>query len=383
MSTEKELACLPQDGTTVLGEDVLDAIRAFLKRFCVFPSEAALDAVTLWIAHTHAISHFFSTPRLALLSPEPSSGKTRVLELLAVVSAHSLFTVTVSAAAIFRSLKKGPLTLLVDEIDTVWGAMACSESNERLRAVINAGYRSGATVGRCVGSAHDVQQFPVFCAVAMAGIGNLPETVMSRSIVIRMRRRVPSETIEAFRPRIHESEGHYLRDQLSIWMIAAGPAIGAATPHLPDGVTDRAADIWEPMIAIADHAGGQWPARARAAALAMAGAGVERPVTLGVRLLTDLRTVFGDAVALPTATLIERLKHPETWGLEADTPWGDLYGVGLESRRLAVLLRPYGVRPQKVTVNGANLQGYRRESLSDAWQRYVPVPPAPVAEGTE
>ncbi|MER5862081.1 DUF3631 domain-containing protein [Kitasatospora sp. NPDC002040] len=72
---------------------------------------------------------------------------------------------------------------------------------------------------------------------------------MSRSIVIRMRRRAPNETVEPFRERINEPEGHVLRDRLADWAESVRELVDGAWPEMPDGVTDRPADVWEPLLA--------------------------------------------------------------------------------------------------------------------------------------
>ena len=165
------------------GPAVLTHVRGFIKRFCSFPDEHALTAVTLWAAHAHMARHFHTTPRLALISPEPGSGKTRVLEVLDLLVSKSMFCLSASPAAIFRTLAKGPITLLVDECDTIFTRRGRDDANEDLCALLNSGYKRGATIPRCVGPKHDVQNFSVYCATALAGIGDLPDTIMTRSVV--------------------------------------------------------------------------------------------------------------------------------------------------------------------------------------------------------
>ena len=133
-------------------------------------------------------------------------------------------------------------------------------------ALLNAGYKRGATIPRCVGADYEVVDFPVFCPVALAGLGSLPETILSRSIIIRMRRRAPHEQVESFRYRVEEPIAIPLKERLVAWAELVGPDAGDAWPELPDGLTDRPAEIWEPLIAIADAAGGEWPETAREAA---------------------------------------------------------------------------------------------------------------------
>ncbi|WP_425408090.1 DUF3631 domain-containing protein [Hyphococcus sp.] len=354
---------------------LLDDVSSFISRFCAFPDEHCLVAVTLWAAHTHMSEHFHTTPRLAMLSPEPGSGKTRVLEVLDLTVRRSLFCLNASPAAIFRTLSKEPVTILADECDAIFSKRGKEDSNEELRAVFNAGYKRGAKIPRCVGPKHDVEYFDVFAPVALAGLGDLPDTIMSRAVIIRMRRRNRFEKVEPFRNREHGPEGETLRDELETWGKEVGEQVGASWPELPSGIEDRPAEIWEPLIAVADAAGGDWPELARNACLALSKVALDRKVSLGVRLLGDMRTVFGDAIALHTKTIIERLCNPEKYGLAADAPWAELHGKPITTRTLAGMLKKYGVESKKVKVEGVSLQGYRREPLHDAWERYLSPSP--------
>lgn len=349
------------------GAELLDDVRAFIGRFVAFPSDAALVAVTLWAGMTYMVEHLHATPRLALLSPEPGSGKTRVLEVLALLVRLPMLALNASPAAIFRTLALEPRTLLFDEVDAIWSKRGKDgDSNEDLRALLNSGYRRGATIPRCVGPRHEVQNFAVYAAAALAGLGDLPDTLMSRSIIIRMRRRLRSERVESFRLRVHEPQAQPLAERLKAWGEAVGPQVGAAWPNLPPGVEDRAAELWEPLIAVADAAGGHWGETVRAACTELLKVAEERDVSLGVRLLIDLRTVFGEAEAMTTTAVLEELQRLD------EAPWGDLYGKPLQARNLARMLKQYEVKSTKVKVDGRALQGYRREDLWEAWERYAP-----------
>ncbi len=358
------------------GAKLLDEVHDFLSRFVAFPSPAALHAAALWAGHAHLAQHFHLTPRLALLSPEPGSGKTRALEVLETLVPRPMFSFSASPAAIFRTLALEPRTLLFDEVDTVFTRKGKDDGNEDLRALLNMGYRRGASIPRCVGPRHEVQHFAVFAPAALAGLGDLPDTIMTRSIIIRMRRRAPGEHIEQFRSRMHEPQGAVLRDRLAVWAEGVGPDVGEAWPEMPDGVVDREAEVWEPLLAIADVAAGHWPQTARSACLELLKVASNREVSLGVRLLGDLRDVFGASDAMSTADILEALN-----GLD-EAPWGDLYGKPLEARTLARMVKRYGVTSTKVKVDGRALQGYRREDLWDSWQRYL-APVTAEAEPTE
>ena len=135
---------------------------------------------------------------------------------------------------------------------------------------------------------------------------------------------------------------------------------------MPPGIEDRPADVWEALLAVADAAGGTWPRKARAAAVALVAASKIATPTLGVRLLTDLRQIFGQADALPTEQILKAL------GAMEEAPWGDLRGKPIDSRRLANLLRPYGVESKTIRVGTCTPRGYTRVDLHDPWSRYLP-----------
>lgn len=361
-----EYACDTRKASAALeGSRLLDKVEDHIGHYVAFPGEHERVAATLWTAHAHALDAFDSTPRLAALSPEPGSGKTRLLEVLDTLTPEPMHVLSASTAAVFRTIATSRPTLLLDEVDSIFGRYGKDENNEDLRALLNAGHRNGATIPRCTGPLHEVRKFPVFAAVALAGLGDLPVTLLSRSVVIRMRRRAPHEHVAPFRIRHDVPLGHRLRDQLAAWAQEVADNL-RAVPVMPAGVEDRPADVWEPLVAVADAAGGSWPARAREACSALASSGLSREASLGVRLLTDLRDVFGDEDKMATATILEQLHAIE------EAPWGNLHGTPLDARGLSWRLGAYQVSSTKVRLGDRSLQGYRREDLWDAWERYCP-----------
>ena len=374
---EGETVIDPKDGAVLL-----DDVEKFLARFVAYPSAAARVATALFVAHAHLIDRFESTPRLATLSPEAGSGKTRNLEVMEALVPRPVHAVNVTPAYLFRKVgdPAGPPTILFDEIDTVFGAKA--KDNEDLRGLLNAGHRKGATAGRCVvrGRTIETEELPAYAAVAIAGLGDLPDTVMSRSIVIRMRRRTPDEQVEPWRRRVHEKEGHELRDRLADWALRVGDDVEKSWPEMPDGVSDRAADVWEPLLAVADAAGGDWPVRARVAAVTLVTASAERPATLGVRLLTDLRLLFLKRTQDGAPVVPEHYEHDHLKTEDVikglcdlpESPWADLRGKPIDATRLSRYLKQYGVGPKPIRVGADVARGYKREDLHDPWSRYLP-----------
>ncbi|MDP3089634.1 MAG: DUF3631 domain-containing protein [Nitrospira sp.] len=348
------------------GRHIFDEVYAYLGKFVSYPSEAAHVAHALWIVHTHLMDASESTPRLAFLSPEPGSGKTRALEITETLVPRPVEAINATPAYLFRKISDpaGRPTILFDEIDTVFGPRA--REHEEIRGVINAGHRRGAMAGRCVIKGKEIltEELPAFSAVAMAGLGNLPDTILTRSIIIRMRRRAPGEHVEPYRRRIHSPEGYRLRDRLASWAAEHEAALNLC-PAMPEGITDRNADVWESLLSIADEVGGIWPDRARVSAVTLVTDAMGAPPSLGVRLLKDLRTVFGDRECASTNDLLAGLIDVE------DSPWGDLKGKPLDGRRLAKLLRPYDITPKPIRIETSVFKGYTRADLHDAWTRYL------------
>jgi hypothetical protein len=349
------------------GAELLDAVYDFIGRFVAYPSEAAHVAHSLWIAHCWFMETWESTPRIAFLSPEPGSGKSRALEVTEPLVPRPVHAVNTTPAYLFRKVsdEAGPPTILYDEIDTLFGPKA--KDNEDVRGMLNAGHRRGAVAGRCVvkGKTVVTEELPAYCAVALAGLDDLPDTIRTRSVIIRMRRRAPGERVEPWRHRVNGPQATPIADNLADWSASSAELI--SWPDMPNSIEDRNADVWEPLLAVADLAGGHWPKRACEAAVTLvSAAAVDDRQSLGIQLLADLRTVFGDVEVMATEAILDQLHKLE------ESPWGDLRGKPLDARGLAGRLRRYEVKPQTVRLDGEHTaKGYRREDLANLWSRYL------------
>jgi hypothetical protein len=357
------------------GAGLLAELHAALCRYVVLPSPDAADAVTLWIAASHAQPAWEHAPCLAVVSPLKRCGKSRLLDVVAETCWAPLITVNATIAAVVRSIGQDPPSLLVDEADTLWGTRKQADNNEDLRGLLNAGHQRNRPMLRWDVTTRTAEHLDTFAMAMLAAIGELPDTIMDRAVVIRMRRRAPGEQVDPYRTRRDAPPLNQLRDRLTAWAREHLGELHHAAPVMP--LEDRAADTWEPLVAIADLAGGDWPARARTAATAMTAAEAdhEEDTSAGVRLLGDLREVFdqADAEALYSTTILERLHKLD------EAPWADWYGHLLRPRELAKLLRPYDLRPRTVREGGTGrpLKGYARADLHDAWRRYLPPPAHP------
>jgi hypothetical protein len=347
---------------SVDGADLLDAVSEFFARHLILPAGAA-DLLGAWTIHTHCHESARHTPRLAITSPEKQCGKTTVLDLLALVVSKPLATANVTAAAVFRTVEAFAPTLLVDEADTFLG------ENEGLRGVLNAGHKRGGQVLRCVGDDAEPRTFAAFAPAAIASIGALPGTIADRSIAVVMRRATRMERPQPIR-RATEAEGAELARKAARFAADHAAVLQDLEPALPDGMTNRVADNWRILFAIAEVAGGAWPSRlARAAeALANADDGREGP---GVGLLRDVRTVFETTgvARLPTAEIVGHLVAME------DRPWPEIKdGKALSTTRFTRMLKPFGIFRQQWRVEKTDFRqwGFYAKDFSDAFARYLP-----------
>jgi hypothetical protein len=352
--------------TTDEGAVLLDLLHTALTTYVILPSPEAADAVTLWIAATHAQPAWAHAPRLVIRGPEKRCGKSRLLDIVEATCHNPLITVNASPAAVYRSITDDPPTMLVDEADTIFGPKA--DGNEDLRGLLNAGHQRNRPAVRYEAASNRVITIPTFCMAALAGIGAMPDTIEDRAVVVRMRRKAPGEKAAPYRHRRDRPGLQTLTEQLAEWMRADLTTLERAEPAMP--VEDRAADTWEPLVVVADYAGGRWPERARTAVLTLTAEAAENgQISTRVRLLADCRTAFDTDTALATAVLLDRLKA------DPDAPWLDYGPAGLTAAKLGALLREYDIRSANIRFpDGAQAKGYQRADFADAWTRYCPVP---------
>lgn len=368
----------PIDGSLA---EALDAVLAHLRRFVSFSDPAQPIAVALWVAHTHVYDRGETSPILWIRSAAPQSGKTRLIETIEHLVQRPWKDMRPSEAVLYRRTHRDHPTLLLDEVDAVFKDK--SNQFEGLRAFLNAGNRRGVTVSRWNQARNDLDSFEVFTPKAIAGLGSVPDTVATRAIPVVMQRRSKAERIERLRERKARELGAPLRDALAAH-VRTIEALHLPDEALPDELGDRQQDSWEPLLAIADAAGGQWPEQARKAAIALhVGTDTTDEQDYGIRLLADTRVIFTTSTEpwLKTTNLIDELVKFD------ESPWGDLRGRALSSTYLAKLLRPFGIKPKHKRVGTETQRGYVVDDFADAWLRYLPtypdLPGTPDTHGTQ
>lgn len=348
----------PVDGRVLLAE-----LTAAIRKHVVV-EEGAAEAVALWVLHAYTLDAFVCSPRLGITSPEKGCGKSTLLDVVSKLVPRALPTCNVTPAAIFRTIEAVQPTLLIDEADTF-----LTEDASELRGILNSGHRRIGAVTRLVGDDHEPRMFSTWAATAIAAIGRLPDTLEDRSVPIRLRRRRPDEPVEPLRidrtPHLDR-----LARMAARWAADTFEQLRDADPVLPASITNRAADNWRPLIAIADAIGGDWPERARQVALALT-AGQDGQSSMKAMLLEDIRVVLsrGKLDRISSAHLVSAL-------VELDgRPWAEWrHGKPLTPNALARLLTPFGVTPMTIRLSASRTaKGYMRIAFGDAFARYLPA----------
>lgn len=342
----------PVDGAALLA-----AIVGFIRQYLNAP-DAIYRAMSLWAVHTYAVEAAWYTPYLWVTSPSGTCAKTLLLDLLEVLAARARKQDAISPASLARIAHAEHPTFLLDELDGV--LKVGGEKAENLRTLLHAGFKRGARCTLCVGDDHEPRDFDVYGPKALAGIGRLWLTVQSRSIPLRMQRATKAELAKLKRVRGDRlsSEAAPLRSQALRWAADHLEGLRAADPVVPPALGAREADIWRPLLAIADAAGETWPDWARAAAVLLhkvnAADAEDGPVT--ELLLGDLRDHFGASLAAEDGYLRMAEILPVLHALE-DRPWG-LWRTGkgdekpITSHAVGRLLRGYGLAPEQMKVSG-------------------------------
>lgn len=347
---------------------VLDRSVDFMNRYLVLPNQECFDALALWAAATHLITDSWPAifPPLIVTSPEKRSGKTRVLDVLEGQVAQVWRIGAAPTAAILYRVQ-GRVTCFIDEADRVF----CQpQDNGPLIAIIDDGWRRDSIVYRCSENG-DVTEFPAFAPRVLCGIdaSRWPDTIVDRAILLTLTRKRRDQPVERWQHKTSKNRRTSYAEAIEIGeAMAELAALGETAedievPGLIE-LDDRANDGWDALRQVAAVAGGDWPARARRAAIVLSADRSDED-TLKVTLLRDIAQVFAGRPQVATAELIERLAAIE------ESPWASIGRHGLDASYLARMLKPFGVKSQTIRTGETTCKGYKADDLAPVLEAYV------------
>lgn len=350
------------------GNALLDQLVAVMKRFVILPKWAP-ETLALWTLHTYAFQLRDVSTYIGLESPEKRCGKTTLLTLLSELVNRPIVAANISSPAFFRLIEETRPTLLIDEADTLL------QGNDELRGILNAGYNrktayvvrvanlpwtrhKSKTISATPAADHSASRtsqdgtrlarFSCWCPKVIAAIGRLPETLADRCIVIGMQRKALRDECE----RIRNLDGSPLRRQCRRFVLDQSDVIAHARPQIPRALNDRAADIWEPLFALADIACGPWPDLARQAAEAS---------TANTHEINPIGSLFADIMVIFLGKTVQKIYSHELvaeLAYHEDRPWQEaLKGKAPTELWLAQQFRPYGIRPKTIWIGNRCSKG--------------------------
>jgi len=271
-----------------------------------------------------------------------------------------------------------PPTLLIDEVDTVWNGSKNSDASEALRAIVNSGYRQGATYGvvdevvRTIDGkqlkSKEPVDFEVFAPLTYAGKGDrAPKSVKSRSIEIRLQKRMTSEPIEDFQTKSVKFEANELGEWLGNWADAKRQEIEWENVILPIGVQDRDRELLLPLYAVARLAG--WEEEFMEIASTFTSERQNEEMPNERKILSDCLDVFhlqGSSDRITSKELIKGLNALEEgdykhWNRER----------GINDKNLSKTLRLYQIESTQIRFGEKSLKGYYRQPFEVAVSRYL------------
>jgi len=349
---------------TVEGQVIANEIQSLIKKHVVLPKHQT-TILTLWVFGSYCIDAFGIFPKLLITSPDKRCGKTTVLSVLRSIVNKALVASNVTSSAIFRSIELWQPTLLIDEGDTF-----INNDNEDLRGIINSGHtRDTAYILRTEGDSSNrrPKQFSTWTPMTISMIKNPPDTILDRSVVIKLRRKLASEHITKWNYD-NFSKFESLRQRLKRWSDDNFELLKNCEPNIPNNDNDRAIDNWLPLFSVASLISAEWLTNVEEAFKSLNSSNDGDNENISTMLLIDIKKIFAetDSDKIYSSDLVAKLVEME------DRPWSEYRrGKPITSNTLARLLKPFGIKSQQVWI-GQNKQGYHISDFDDAFSRYIP-----------
>ena len=340
-------------------DTLANGMATLIRSHCVMTDHEA-DTAVLWVVSSYLINAFEIFPKLSLISPEKRCGKSTAMRAVSSMCKDGLLTSNTSSAAIYRLTENYALTLFIDEADTL-----LKSGNPELVGLINSSHnKSSSDILRCSGEDHTPKAYSTWMPMVLASIGELPSTIMDRSIVINLRRMKASENVVRI-PGNFNDACQIIRRQLLSWCESHFRAIESSPVEPPRIGNDRATDNWLPLFTVAGQIGKSWPTKCEAAYATLT---TVSELEESTQLLADLSRILSEYPdqRIYSEELIHKLCEDDTG------PWLTCnYGKRITASHMAKLLRPYSIKPKCFRVGSNTRRGYEKFQFGDVFERYL------------
>lgn len=342
---------------------MVDQIKKQIGYYCILPDNYLVPLVT-WIIGTYCFNSFRIFPKLCIYSPQKRCGKSTLMEVIDALSHSALMASNVSPAVIYRIIESYQPTLLLDEADT-W--LVGRNVNDEMRGIINSGHtKTTARVLRCEGDKSEPKAYSTWSPMAIGMIGKPPPTIVDRSIMVSMRRKLKNETVFKL-PVDYKANCEELRRAILRWSIDNAEKIRSIQISPPRLNNDRAMDNWTSLMAIAQHIGAPLITELNQSYFAINNEDTDEE-DIGVELLNDIKSVFEKlgVEKIHSFALVAELVMMD------GRPWGEWRrGKAMTANSLSNLLKPFNIRSKDIRDGSLVRKGYSKVAFLDSFQRYV------------
>jgi putative DNA primase/helicase len=364
----------PCPGPVDLAE-LLTEIEGVITRHVVLKDHAAA-ALAVWVLHTYVFELRDAVAYVAIESPEKRCGKTTLVSVLAAMAHKPLIASNITVGALFRAIDSCRPTLFIDEADTFLAG------NGTMRGILNSGntWRTAYVLRLSKAKQHQprsesrtvtpgegvetgLKRYSCWCPKVIALIGEVPDTIADRSIVVKLARKLTTEKCAPLTD-LNTAE---IKAKCARFALDAGPSIAQCETIRGEGLNDRAADTFDSLYVIARHAGEEWERKLHAAAVALATSAQSE--NAGGGLLLDILSIFVESgrEKMFSRELAATLRNGEG-GMRSMA----LEGSAIDEYRISKILRPYGIKPSTIRVGREVNKGYTSSDFLEALKRYVP-----------
>lgn len=335
-------------------EDALAKIGMVLDKYAAFTNKESRDACVLWVAHTWVFKQFEATPRLSIFSSEYGSGKSRVMDLVSGMSPKSMSAVNARPSFIYNAIEMSEsLVFSIDEVDNIFGRRGSNNASKALLSILNEGFTSEGTT--MAGSGMGTQrEIPIFTPVVMAGVGQLPDALTTRSIRIPMRR-VSGANLQDYRLRRVRNEYAAVKNELSKWARDCGQYLAYVLDDDEIPANGRTADKWEPLVAIAKQAGSDWLKRAQRACRVLESEDMTDAASADIPLSTQIIRDIEDVILDQELTDKDKIFTEDLVQALVEKGWD---AMDVRPKALSKVLGEHGVESGPVRIGRKVLKGY-------------------------
>lgn len=352
----------------VNGEELVDDLATSLHSFVIMREEEAY-AIAFWIIHTYFIRPpsypqvFEFSPILNISSPERQCGKSTLRELIHELVPRPLNVMNASESALFRKISSSLPTLLIDEADTFL------RNRGELTGILNSGYKQDGNILRQGGKNYEETiEFSTWSPKCIAGIGRLLDTLESRCLTIRLKRKRTSEAVDRRNKVLKNDPNYFTNYKRKILRFSQDneSAIITLTPEMPMELDDRTQDNWHGIFKVANFISEAALEKAKTSAKLLASLKYDDQ-SISIELLRDIQQIINrvNQPRYSSSFLADELKK------DLDRPWATYNRSGLSPNNLASLLREFDIYPKQGKIGVDNLRGYDKEMFTETFDRYL------------